>query len=84
VNTIINYSISIGLGMAGTIEGRVGGTGQEGLLRGYRGALYFGLGISGLGVLTALAFGISHFLRARGDEAEDADVRSRERSSLEA
>jgi MFS family permease len=84
VNTIINYSISIGLGMAGTIEGRVGGTGQGGLLRGYRGALYFGLGISGLGVLTALAFGISHFLRARGDEAEDADVRSRERSSLEA
>ncbi|KAH8793253.1 major facilitator superfamily domain-containing protein [Hyaloscypha finlandica] len=84
VNTIINYSISIGLGMAGTIEGRVGGTGQEGLLRGYRGALYFALGISGLGVLTALAFGTSHLLRARGDEAEGADVRSRERSSLEA
>lgn len=25
VNTVVNYSISIGLGMAGTIEGRVGG-----------------------------------------------------------
>lgn len=76
VNTVINYSISIGLGMAGTIEGRVGGTGEEGLLRGYRGALYFGMGVAGLGVLTALAFGVSHFLRARRAKEEDLAVES--------
>jgi MFS family permease len=73
VNTVVNYSISIGLGMAGTIEGRVGGTGEEGLLRGYRGALYFGIGISGLGVLIALAFGSSHFSKAGREKRKEMD-----------
>jgi MFS family permease len=71
MNTVINYSISIGLGMAGTIEGRVGGSGEEGLLRGYRAALYFGIGISGLGVLTALAFGTSHYSKARNGRGRE-------------
>jgi len=73
VNTVINYSISIGLGMAGTIEGRVGGSGVQGLLRGYRAALYFGIGLGGLGVLIALAFGTNHFLRARREKEVQVD-----------
>ena len=82
VNTVINYSISIGLGMAGTIEGRVGGTGEQGLLKGYRGALYFGIGIAGLGVLTALAFGLSHYLKAQREKG--VEVEPGERPSVEA
>jgi MFS family permease len=75
VNTVVNYSISIGLGMAGTIEGRVGGVGtQEGLLKGYRGAWYLGIGLAGLGVVTALGFGCSHFLRSRKGREKGVDV----------
>lgn len=58
VNTVVNYSISIALGMAGTIEVHVNGGGKTPaeLLSGYRGALYFGIGLSGLGILIACAF----------------------------
>jgi hypothetical protein len=44
VNTVVNYSISLGLGFAGTVEVHVnnGGRSPEDLLRGYRGAFYMG------------------------------------------
>jgi hypothetical protein len=58
VNTVVNYSISIGVGIAGTVETRVnhGGRTEEDELSGYRSALYLGIGLSGLGVLTSLLF----------------------------
>ena len=58
VNTIVNYSISIALGFAGTVEGHVnhGGTTPEDLLLGYRAAWYFGIGLSGFGLLLSLVF----------------------------
>ena len=58
VNTVVNYSISLALGFAGTVEGHVnhGGTTPEDLLLGYRGALYFGMGLSGFGLFLSLAF----------------------------
>lgn len=49
VNTAINYSISIALGMAGTIEVHVNGS----TLEGYRAAWYFAIGLSGLGIVIA-------------------------------
>lgn len=55
VNTLVNYSISIGLGLAGTVESQVNRGGKD-VLRGYRGASYMGVGLSGLGVLVALLF----------------------------
>ncbi|GIJ90418.1 low affinity NH4+ transporter [Aspergillus pseudoviridinutans] len=55
VNTFVNYSISIGLGLAGTVEGQVNDGGKN-ILQGYRGALYMGVGLSGLGVAVALVF----------------------------
>jgi hypothetical protein len=45
----------------------------QGLLRGYRAALYFGIGLGGLGVLIALAFGTNHFLRARREKEVQVD-----------
>jgi predicted MFS family arabinose efflux permease len=44
VNTVVNYSISLGLGFAGTVEVNVNKAGKtpEDLLRGYRGAFYMG------------------------------------------
>ncbi|RJE22314.1 hypothetical protein PHISCL_05358 [Aspergillus sclerotialis] len=55
VNTFVNYSISIGLGIAGTVEGYVNDGGKD-VLQGYRGALYMGVGLSGLAVAVALVF----------------------------
>lgn len=44
VNTVVNYSISLGLGFAGTVQVHVnnGGKTPEDLLKGYRGAFYMG------------------------------------------
>ncbi|KAF7114425.1 hypothetical protein CNMCM5793_008729 [Aspergillus hiratsukae] len=52
VNTVINYSIAIGLGIAGTVEAEVSHHGVD-LLRGYRAALWTSVG------LAVLAFGIA-------------------------
>ncbi|KAF2854311.1 MFS general substrate transporter [Plenodomus tracheiphilus IPT5] len=58
VSTVVNYSISIGVGIAGTVETHVnkGGRKEEDVLAGYRGALYVGVGLSALGVFTSLCF----------------------------
>lgn len=53
VNTVVNYSIAFGLGLAGTVELQVRGQETDGE-RGYRGALYLGIGFAGLGILCAL------------------------------
>lgn len=55
VNTIVNYSISIGLGLAGTVESQVNRGGTD-IFRGYRGASYMGIGLAGLGVGVATMF----------------------------
>ncbi|CAF2677404.1 unnamed protein product [Rotaria sp. Silwood2] len=55
LNTAINWSISLGLGIAGTIESEMLKKGKT-TLEGYRHALYAGIGLSGLGVVIALLF----------------------------
>jgi MFS family permease len=55
LNTAINWSISLGLGIAGTIESEMAKRGKT-TLEGYRYALYAGIGLSGLGVIIALVF----------------------------
>lgn len=59
VNTIVNYSISLGLGIAGTIVRQVGNGGQD-VLAGYRGAWYFGIGLDVLAVVIAIYFVVKH------------------------
>lgn len=53
INTVVNYSISLALGFAGTVETHVnhGGKTPEEVLYGYRGAWYMGMGLAGLGIL---------------------------------
>lgn len=59
VSTTVNYSISIGLGFAGTIDKYItpdaSAPGGQNLLRGYRGAWWFGFGLCGFGLLVALS-----------------------------
>ncbi|KAB8238567.1 MFS transporter [Aspergillus alliaceus] len=57
VTTVVNYSISLSLGFAGTVEVHVnnGGHTASDVLKGYRGALYLAIGLGGLGMaLSAL------------------------------
>lgn len=60
VATVVNYSISIGLGVAGTVEVHVNQGGRD-VLQGYRGALYTAVGLSGTGILFALYFAVDQW-----------------------
>ena len=55
LNTAINWSISLGLGIAGTIESEMIKR-KKPALEGYRSALYAGIGLSALGILVTLLF----------------------------
>jgi MFS family permease len=54
VNTAINWSISLGLGIAGTVESQILKNGDT--LEGFRSALYVGIGLSGMGIIVAFLF----------------------------
>jgi MFS family permease len=58
VNTVVNYSISLALGIAGTIELRLnnGGMTKEDKLKGYRAALYFAIALAALGIVVCIVF----------------------------
>jgi hypothetical protein len=72
VNTVVNYSISIGVGMAGTVEVHVnnGGGTKEDELKGYRGALYMAIGLASLGVCVSLMFVAEDYARGKGKEMD--------------
>jgi hypothetical protein len=73
VNTAVNYSISIGLGMAGTVETHVNDGGVN-LLKGYRGAWYLGIGLGTLGIAVSVCFILfgSHKGKADGPDRSDS------------
>ncbi|KAL1881368.1 hypothetical protein VTK73DRAFT_4375 [Phialemonium thermophilum] len=64
VVTVVNYSISLALGIAGTVETNLNKGGQN-TLAGYRAAQYFGLGLGGLGIILAGAFLIQSYTTHR-------------------
>ena len=64
VTTVQNYSIAIGLGIAGTVESHVNRGGAD-VLRGYRGAWYAGIGLDALGVAVASMYVLHTFARGR-------------------
>ena len=71
----VNYSISLGLGFAGTVQvytHHSGETEAEILLNGYRSALYMGVGLAGLGVFLAVVFLLkSYWTDHRHKQAEN-------------
>lgn len=75
VNTVVNYGISLGLGFAGTVEVNInpGGTSPEAILKGYRAALYLGIGLSVLGLAISLCFLLKvHWRDPKKKAAEEA------------
>lgn len=67
VNTMVNYSISIALGIAGTVETAVNNKGPnqtpEDVLWGIRCAYYTGMALAGCGVLLGLIYFVRTMLR---------------------
>jgi hypothetical protein len=55
MGTVLSYSLSTGLGFAGTAEAYTNDGGKN-LLQGYRSAMYLGIGMSGLVTVHALVF----------------------------
>ncbi|KAJ9137112.1 Major facilitator superfamily transporter [Pleurostoma richardsiae] len=80
INTVVNYGISLGVGFAGTVEVHVnnGGKTEADLLKGYRGALYMGTGLAGLGVIVCILYLAKHHFQSgeRGDDAPEKTVDS--------
>lgn len=64
VNTVVNYSIALGLGFAGVVETHVNDDGRN-VLKGYRGAFYMGMGFAGAGVALALTNWVLHIRKSR-------------------
>lgn len=75
VNTIVNYSISLGLGFAGTVESHVnhGGTTPEDVLLGFRGAWYFAISVSGFGLFLSLLFLAKGYWRDRKTQKDEGN-----------
>lgn len=71
VTTVVNYSISLGLGFAGTVESHInnGGKTPADVLKGYRGASYMAIGLGGLGIGLSLI----SLLKSAGKPHDDAE-----------
>ncbi|PVI06245.1 MFS general substrate transporter [Periconia macrospinosa] len=55
IGTVLSYGLSAGLGFAGTVESYTNNEGKD-PVRGYRNALYLGIGMAGCAVAIAVAF----------------------------
>ena len=73
VNTVVNYSISLSLGFAGTIESHVdrGGRSPADVLLGYRGAWYMGIGLASFGLFLSVVFVIKGYWRDRRVQSQN-------------
>lgn len=74
VTTVVNYSISLGVGLAGTVDvhttnpgGGAAGATRADLYRGYKNALWLAVGLAAAGLVVSLVFlGKEHWRRRRG------------------
>ncbi|EDP53300.1 MFS multidrug transporter, putative [Aspergillus fumigatus A1163] len=76
VNTVINYSIAIGLGIAGTVEAEVSHQGVN-QLRGYRAALWSSVGLAALAFGIALVYAVCTFQEQRSSRKSSQEREQR-------
>ncbi|KAF3060814.1 Drug resistance protein [Trichoderma lentiforme] len=72
VATAVNYSISISLGFAGTIETQLNDGGKD-ILKGYRAALYLSNGLASLGMLLSLVYFAATWIRSRRNRGAEKE-----------
>lgn len=70
VTTVVNYSISLGLGFASTVEVNVNSHGHD-VLAGIRGGWYFGVGLGGLGIIVCIAFILKTTFESRRNQPNE-------------
>lgn len=63
-NTMVNYSMSLCLGMGTTVEKQINNLGNE-VLKGYRSAEYLGIGLAGLGSFIMAIYVMEKFWKGR-------------------
>ena len=73
IGTLLTYGLSTGLGFAGTVEVYTNRDGTD-MLRGYRGALYLGVGFAGAALVLDLLFVRMATNKIEGWQGEDAEV----------
>ncbi|KAK5086931.1 multidrug-resistance type transporter aminotriazole resistance [Lithohypha guttulata] len=61
VTTVVNYSISLGLGLASTVEVRTNDNGRD-MFRGFHSAWIFGLGLGLIGIVVCVVFVLKSYL----------------------
>ncbi|SCW03290.1 LAFE_0G07184g1_1 [Lachancea fermentati] len=77
VSTMVSYSMSLCLGIGGTVEHQINKTGED-LLKGYRAALYLGIGLASLGAAISFAFMVENLYLIRKTKLEQQkDVESK-------
>lgn len=69
-NTMVNYSMSLCLGMGSTVEHQINKNGTD-LLKGYRAAEYLGIGLASLGVIVSLAYLLEKLWIERKDRMKE-------------
>ena len=67
VTTVVNYSISLGLGFAGTVQNNVEKEQPESL-KGFRAGFYMAIGLASLGVIIAAVFTFMTRTRSRDEK----------------
>jgi hypothetical protein len=80
VNLFVNYSISLALGIAGTVETQINEDGLH-LLQGYRAAWYFGIGCGGLGMALSVWLMLETRSARRRAERTAGDVKEKEKGA---
>jgi len=65
ISTVVNYSISLGLGLASTVEVYTNDHGQN-VLAGIRGGWFMGVGLGGLGCVICVAFVVRTTILGKG------------------
>uniref|UniRef100_A0A093VT19 Drug resistance protein n=1 Tax=Talaromyces marneffei PM1 TaxID=1077442 RepID=A0A093VT19_TALMA len=80
VTTVVNYSISIGLGIAGTVEVHInnGGLTFDDKLKGYHAAQYTGIGLGGLASSITLTLSSSNISQWVADTHQSTEAGSRD------
>lgn len=73
VSTVVQYSISVGLGIAATVESHVNKGGSD-IVLGYRGALWLGIGFAAIAFFVVVLFVRDH--RFDGTIDAETEVRS--------
>lgn len=77
ISTVVNYSISLGIGFAGTVDVHTnnGGKTDQDVYRGYRNALWMAVGLAAFGLVISLVFLAKEYYRGHSKSVQTKEKR---------